>query len=968
MKKDAKKINLVLIILIIMLSTCFSCMQIKAEETNKRVLFISSYTESFESVTDQVKGVIDVFYSQNIQCDIEYMDTKRIDTQENVDLFFSMLKYKLSKVEPYDALIVGDDKALEFALEYQVELFNGLPIVFLGVNDIEKGREAAGNNFITGILQETPLNENIDLALKINPDATKVIAFSDSSSTGMGDKEQFYKIEKYYPQLAFSDYDISEYTFDEMAEIVGSIGDDTIILLMNFYTDKTGKYITIDEAAKFFERHANVPVYRASFGGVGSGILGGKVISFKELGQMSANIVLDVFNGIPIESINIVEESPSHYVFDYEIIKKFDIDMSLLPENSIFVNKELTFYEQYKELCLTICFIIFTLLTFTIVLTVSNYKQKLMRKEICENHEELTATYEELTATEEELRDQYTTTQEYLKSIELLNQKYQNSICCTNSVVWEYEINNRVIYFSDNFKEVFPIELEHLNCIDDILRQTLDKKYANRLVTEVLKYKNKEKEEIYLEIPLRKIGDKIKWVLIQGRGIINDKGEASIIHGILKDITERVEQDQYIAHMAHHDFLTNLPNRGWFMSKLKEEMKTKKSLIIMIMDIDNFKEINDTLGHVYGDSILKVVAERLSSFSNDSIFISRFGGDEFLLLMTDELDTAEILIEKIQERLESTIVLDYIECNLKFSLGLTRYPEDSTNVDQLIMYADTAMYNVKHNGKNNYLFYNQEMQEELKNKVEIDGILRKAIQEDGFYLLYQPQVCVKTREIVGFEALLRLKDYKIPPNVFITIAEETELIIKIGRWVTEEVIRQISIWITEGCEGKTISLNFSTGQLRDKGYIEFLKTTLDYYNVNANYLEIEITESIFLEQTDFTLNFLEKLKDIGVKLALDDFGTGYSSINYLTYIPLDKVKLDKSLSDKFLLLDDNTVLNSIITLVQSMGFVITAEGVEELDQYHQLQKTSCNYIQGYLFSKPVYADEVVNLYYKKFLN
>jgi EAL domain-containing protein (putative c-di-GMP-specific phosphodiesterase class I) len=278
------------------------------------------------------------------------------------------------------------------------------------------------------------------------------------------------------------------------------------------------------------------------------------------------------------------------------------------------------------------------------------------------------------------------------------------------------------------------------------------------------------------------------------------------------------------------------------------------------------------------------------------------------------------------------------------------------------------MYSAKRAGRNNYKFYCDSMQDELMDKKEVEAILRNALKNNGFLLLYQPQVDVDTGLIEGFEALLRIKGYNISPFKFIPVAEDTGLITDIGRWVTKTVVEQIAVWKEKGYNPKPISVNFSSKQLQDFKYAEFLSNILLEKGVESKYFELEITESILLEKTSNTLEFLNTLKNMGVSIALDDFGTGYSSLNYLTFIPVNKIKLDKSLCEKFLKLSNVKVMNSIIGLAHSLDLVITAEGIEDMEQYQRLKKGGCDLIQGYLFSKPVKSEEIEMIYNANMLN
>lgn len=426
--------------------------------------------------------------------------------------------------------------------------------------------------------------------------------------------------------------------------------------------------------------------------------------------------------------------------------------------------------------------------------------------------------------------------------------------------------------------------------------------------------------------------------------------------------------EEELKYMAHHDYLTGLPSRMMFMEKLQAEMDKKIPLVIMLIDIDNFKVINDTLGHIYGDKVLKEVGERLLQFKCFQLFVSRFGGDEFLMFMPDNDDQVTQCIQMLLTKFEAPIIVDDQENYVRVSIGITRFPIDSSDIDQLIINADTAMYKVKHGGKNGYMFYSREMKEENRKKAEIDAILKKAMREDDFYLLYQPQICFATGEVAGFEALLRIRGKEhIPISQFIRVAEESDLIASIGRKVTEMVICQMAKWRDQGYYDKTISLNLSSRQVRDKGYINFLSQSLQRYRVNPESLEIEITESILLDEDESTLNFILALKEMGLNIVLDDFGTGYSSINYLTYIPVKKIKMDKSLIDKFLCMHNYQVIQSIIALAHSLDLAITAEGIENSKQFGLLKENGCDFVQGFLFSKPLTTEEIPEIYYKNYL-
>ena len=297
----------------------------------------------------------------------------------------------------------------------------------------------------------------------------------------------------------------------------------------------------------------------------------------------------------------------------------------------------------------------------------------------------------------------------------------------------------------------------------------------------------------------------------------------------IQNYTEKLENlKQKLEHIAYHDSLTNLPNRRKFIKKLEEEISENKSGAVMLLDLDNFKGINDTLGHSYGDKVLKKVAEELEYIKDEKMFVSRFGGDEFFVLIEGEKDIVEIenYAKQITNIFKNKLIIERQETYISCSMGITLYPFDSNEVSQLLMNADMAMYKVKNTGKNNYMFFNEEMTEKLQEQIKVERILREAIKKDELKLLYQPQVCTFTGRVVGFEALLRLKNHPISPAQFIPVAEETGIIIEIGRWVTKEAINQISTWKKKGLDIKPIAINFSAKQLNDLNYIEFLENDI----------------------------------------------------------------------------------------------------------------------------------------------
>jgi len=486
----------------------------------------------------------------------------------------------------------------------------------------------------------------------------------------------------------------------------------------------------------------------------------------------------------------------------------------------------------------------------------------------------------------------------------------------------------------------------------------------------------------YVFSPLKKFDEDIRKIDLENnldyRIEVDEKSDLKFLKKSINKVLDKTqdyfgelkEKREYINFLANHDPLTELPNRRKFMDKLKDELKIENEGAVLLLDLDNFKDINDTLGHLYGDKVLKKISKKLIELESKKIFVSRFGGDEFLILIRGEAEIEKVneYINKITEHLEKPINVFNNELHIEFSMGVTLYPQDSTDMNKLITNADTAMYRVKKKGKSHYMYFNQNMTKKLNEKKRIKNILRDAIKSNGFKLKFQPQVNLKTGKADKLEALLRLEKYDISPGKFIPVAEETGLIIDVGRWVTEKTVEEIRDWKDNGYEARTVAINFSGEQLNDDKYVEFLKDTLEKYDIKPECIEIEITENILIEHKNESLEFLDNLKDLGVKIALDDFGTGYSSLSQLTFLPADYIKLDKILIERFIAGEKLNSIESLIKLIHSLDLKVVAEGIEEYDLFKYLKKNNCDYIQGYLFSRPLAKEDLIKDYNKNYLS
>lgn len=795
-----------------------------AEKGNeeKRILFISSYSYSWLPTVFQIKGLQESLEGNDYVINYEFMDQKNTVYSGIYEEFYQYLKFKLRSRTSYDGIMIGDDAALEFAMAYKDELFPHTPIVFEGVDQLERATLAGGDPYITGIVERVDFIANIELAKSLYPNASQLVFIYDEKETGIGPTKQMKEMKDFFIDYDIEYVNMSAYSDEVLIDKLEKYDENSLVFGISIGEQKDNIIHTEEERFKMIAEHTKVPIFSITNAGIGSGLLGGYVINHKQsgflAGEMMKSILLD--NHFP----PVVFDTPATYYFDHDTIQAHQIPLSKLPKDATIINVPETFLRKYANWIVIILSISLFLATVAYVLR--------RRANLRLQH-----TYDQLVITESELKAQY----------------------------------------------------EH-----------------NQAYTEAL-----------------------------------------------------IEQEAQIRYQAEYDDLTNLPNRRMALKQLDWLINEKEVFTIILMDLDDFKEINDTFGHACGDKVIHSIATRLSTKLPEEIYIARFGGDEFLLIVNQLItDEDQEIMKKIQSVFHAPIVCDSMECHLRMSMGVVHASCDIHASTEMISNADIALFEAKKIGGNSPVFYDIHMRRRLARVKSIQDLLEEACEMDDFKLLFQPQINVSTEKICGYEALVRLKKVAISPAEFIQVAETSDLILKIGRIVTKKAIEQLVAWRARGVQLHPIAINFSTKQIRDQGYVQYLQTLLLEHDITPDLIEIEFTESIFIDNDEQAIKLFEDFKALGIRMALDDFGTGYSSIRYLTYIPVDKIKLDKSFVDLYLREGNGALIENIIRLSHSLGLKITVEGVEKKCQYEHLKQLGCDYVQGYYFSKPIEGKHV----------
>lgn len=760
-----------------------------------KVLFLDSYSPTHSSYPAQEEGLKKGLYSNNISYDVVYMDTKNYAGEDDIASFHDFFKERLFRSgKSYDGVICGDDAALRFAMEYQDELFPGLPVVFYGINNISLAVEASKNPLMTGFTEETYLDETIEQASKLLPLANKVVGIYDESATGLGDKATFYSYEKKFPGFVFLGLDTSLMTREEFGANLSKLGNDVILIYLTAFEDSEGNKYTIPESVKFIIEHTAIPVFRNYSEGHGDGIVGGTMMNFPEQCRMTGETMSRVLHGADIAKIPLYTETSGITIYDWNQLKKFALDMSLLPKKTNFVNRPVKKFQQYREFFFSVCLLVLGMLS--------------------------------------------------------------------------------------------------------------------ALIAVMLNY------------------------------------------SMLKSAEVRLHYD------VDHDLLLGIYNRHAAERYLEGELRAGRPVAMLRIDIDNFKSMNETYGHAVGDQYLHHATSLLKKYAEDNNFyLARYSGDEFLMFVSEEnVSKDSPSVSGVHEIFKAPMTVGMESLKSTVSIGVVNSGKDST-VDSMFINSEIAKLSAKEHGKNTASVFTEDFEEKVRGENETRAKVVSAIENNGFYMLYQPKVDSQTKELVGYEALVRIKNENISPAVFIPIAEQSGLISQIGRMTTEMAIKQLAEWRSQGISLHPISINYSSNQINDSGYVKFLKGLLKKYDIDPKYVEIEITEGLFMESTWQAGNLFVQFQAMGIKLLMDDFGTGYSSLSYLTYIPVDILKLDRSLVTNYLVDGKDAFIRDVINLTHDLGKKMVIEGVEEEWQFERLKEFGADVIQGYYFSRPLPPDQ-----------
>jgi diguanylate cyclase (GGDEF)-like protein/PAS domain S-box-containing protein len=555
-------------------------------------------------------------------------------------------------------------------------------------------------------------------------------------------------------------------------------------------------------------------------------------------------------------------------------------------------------------------------------------------------------------------------------------ERFEFASDATNDIVLDWDLASDGLWRSANYAAV--LGRNEATTVTTSLRMTDWLEHVHpedraRVHEQLLAVRDSSSSQWNHEFRLVRDDGKVMHLVARGH-VTHAEGSARRLVFVLQDLTERKEQEERTRFLADHDELTGLPNRSLFRQALNKALeraeRSGKMLSILFFDLDRFKNINDSLGHDAGDEVLRAVAERLTACVRKIDMVARFGGDEFAVLTEGLMaeDQASTVARKILEALSTPMVLAGRQYRPAASIGISTYPTDGHDAQSLLKHADIAMYRAKEEGRGTFQFYSEQLNTHSLQRLEFESNLSNALNNREFVLYYQPKIDLATGSITGVEALIRWISPQfgfVPPGEFISIAEDTGLIVPIGRWVAQTACVQNRAWQKSGLPQLRIAINISARQMADKGLVEFISDTVRKTGLTVESLELEITESAVMSNQGHAEKVLAELKQLGFHLTMDDFGTGYSSLAYLKRFPFDSVKIDQSFvrgipESK----DDGAIVEAIIAMAHSLQLKVVAEGVETKAQADFLRKLGCDQAQGYHYSKPIPSSDIVKLLYK----
>ena len=930
-----------------------------AGTTGKNILYLNSYHHGYRWSDDITRAIHEVFRADGGRYRIytEYMDTKRRHSKEMKRHTRSILQLKYPPGF-FDLILASDDAAFDFLLESRDELFGATPAVFCGVNFLDRAR-LAGRKGLLGISEEAKIFDTLDLALRLHPGTRQVFVISDRTTTGLKIRKKVEQVQsRFGNRVTF--HMLPDISLEDIGRRLRQLPEDSVVLLGVFSRDSSDNFYEYDEVVPKLVENCPAPIYGLWDFFLGQGIIGGKLTCGYLQGQHLAGLGLKILHGVPAAALPPLSVSQGEFSFDMRQLDRFGIRPEDLPPGSAVVNREHPLASRMRIILLESLIAISVLLGVILLLLRVMKRRKQVQAVLEEDRSalevEVRARTLHLTEANRQLRMEILERNRWARALQESEQEKSLILNSSSDLIAYLDTDLRIRWANRKSLDLAgrnPEEVEGLPCY--VAWHGLEEPCIGCPLIRAEKTGQPETGEVVT--PNGKI-----W-LVRAFPFHDGHGRLSGFTSFSLDVTEQKRAQRAMHRLAYYDHLTGLPNRALFKKeldkRLEEAVARGHGLALMFLDLDDFKAVNDSLGHAKGDLLLKEIASRLQGCLGKEDILARLNGDEFIFLLSEVDDPAAVMAiaRNVQNIMTRPFHLDGDEIYVGASVGIACYPLHGVDTSNLIKRADRALYAAKGRGRNAIALFSEEINAHFHRRHQLESRLQRALARNEFYLEYQPQVNLRNGQIVGMEALLRWHNGDlglVMPDDFIPLAEETGLIGPIGEWVLRTACTECLSLLQTGGDSLRLSVNISGYQIKHPDFVTMLDDVLRSTGFDPRMLELEITESVAMNDVEGNVETFGELKARKVLLAIDDFGTGYSSLSYLRNFPIDRLKIDrKFIKDVAECRDSSSLVEAIMGMARSLNLDIIAEGVETTEQVEYLLQGGCLQAQGFLFGRPM---------------
>ncbi len=912
---------------------CFSlCVQSALALASGTVLVLNSYHQGMDWTDGELAGLRESLdKGQATEFYIEYMDSKRLLDQVHFENIRRLLAYKYRAIK-LDAIAVTDNDAFEFMRRYRDELFPGTPVVFSGVNWL-RPEQLKGLAGFTGVSETVDHAANFELMMRLHPDTERIIAILDTTTTGrLLQEELTAAAEALNKRVTLELW--NSYSRAELSQKLATLPKNALVLLMPYASDSTGQFIAHSAIAKQVSTYSPVPVYSSWDFYLGYGIVGGAMTSAKDQGMAAGEILSRILSGEKADSIPVRQQTPSRVAFDYRQLVRFNIPKSRLPDYSIVSHEP--WHETYRWLIGLAAATLLAFMALAAALWTNIAKRRQADQEL------------RIAAKAFDIQVGMVVT-DHTGTILRVNDAFTRT---TGYSAEEAVGKNPSILKSGRHDQSFYNNLWH--------------QLATRHFWQGVVWNRRKNGSVFAE-----------WLAINA--VLSPKGVVTQYVGSFSDITHNPDAEAEVHRLAYYDQLTGFPNRDLLRDRLNQAIALSQTSgsrgAFFIVNLNDFSTINSTRGYTVGDRLLVEAGMRIRRSLRDSDTVARLGGDEFAVVIEGLGDDdesaatkAQAMAASISEALHEPFELATPAITIGACIGVSLF-RGGESVEQLLGNCDIALHKAKASGRDTLRFFDPEMQAALDQRSSLEQDLRIAVKNKTLSLHYQAQTD-NSGAVIGAEVLLRWNHPVrglVSPLEFIPIAEETGLIEELGYWVIEKACHQILQWSAEpATSGLRLAVNVSAHQFRLDDFATAVERILARTGASPNRLMLELTESVVLADLDNAMQKMRALKQLGVAFSMDDFGTGYSSLAYLSRLPLDELKIDRSFVARLPgSKNDEVIARMVISMGRNLGLSVLAEGVETDGQMDALRRYGCHAYQGFLIARPSPIEEFLLLIQKK---